>query len=166
MSINNLTSQQIIDEAARLAAMSQSFGTTINAVIQGMFSLGLRVKEAIDKSRWSINMAGQYVLITCKGSETRTFEVSEIPVDFANYLNAGNGLSEGISYSSVERWLLENGAYKNLYCEGKGISCHIFRYAKILSLKQMGWTDVQIQNYIGHRSISSTEGYLSNTLYY
>lgn len=131
-----------------------------------LFATGCREGEVVQLWRWSLSNVGIYTLITEKGNAVRTFEASDLPIDFRSWIA---NRPTGIAPTSVDRLrssFRQLVSYPNLTSGHKGISTHLFRYNYIRALKAAGATTPEIKAAMGLSSTTVINGYLENVVSY
>ncbi len=155
------------------------------AIMETLYSCGLRVSEVINLQMTQVHWEEQYVQVVGKGNKERLVPISpralkhielyvnhwrnhlEIEKDSRNlvFLNRrGQGLSRQSVFLIIKKAALMAGVKKN-------ISPHTFRHSFATHLVEAGADLRAVQDMLGHESITTTEiythldrGYLAETL--
>lgn len=155
------------------------------AIMETLYSCGLRVSEVINLQMTQVHWEEQYVQVVGKGNKERLVPISpralkhielyvnhwrnhlEIEKDSRNlvFLNRrGQGLSRQSVFLFIKKAALMAGVKKN-------ISPHTFRHSFATHLVEAGADLRAVQDMLGHESITTTEiythldrGYLAETL--
>lgn len=165
------------DEVERLLAaidLSLPEGRRDRAMLEVMYSCGLRVSEVCALERHHVNLGERYLRIVGKGAKTRLVPLSErAGAELALWLEERAGLEAGGADRDVvfishrrRRRLSRITVFHNLqlYARlagiGKRISPHTLRHSFATSLLAGGASLPAIQAMLGHESISTTEIYM------
>ncbi|MBN2812944.1 MAG: site-specific tyrosine recombinase XerD [Bacteroidales bacterium] len=165
-----------VDEIDRLIAaidLSQHEGHRNKAIIETLYSCGLRVSELIDLRLTNLHFAEGFIKVTGKGSKERLVPVSnkaihEIETYLSHYrcqlkpvkgaenivfLNRrGNKLTRNMIFTITKDLALKAGIRKS-------ISPHTFRHSFATHLVEGGADLRAVQEMLGHESILTTEIY-------
>jgi len=164
-----------IQEVERLleAPNSQSlFGQRDRAMLELLYSCGLRVSELINLSYHNINLKDEFIRIHGKGNKERLLPMGEIAIDhLTKYeLNSRpallkNGQSDSYFLSNRGRAMSRQNFFYIIkdYASKAGIhkplSPHSLRHAFATHLVQKGADLRSVQLMLGHSDISSTQLY-------
>jgi integrase/recombinase XerD len=152
---------------------SKSEGERNLAIIETMFSCGLRVSETVNLCISDIAFKDEYVKITGKGNKERLVPIGRVAIDALNnyiknirvhitpqtgnndivFLNKrGTKLSRVMVFYIIKDLASKAGIHKN-------ISPHTLRHSFATSLVEAGADLRAVQQMLGHESITTTEIY-------
>jgi len=148
------------------------FGQRDRAMLELLYSCGLRVSELINLSFHNINLKDEFVRVHGKGNKERMLPLGEIAIDYlAEYEKNSrptllkNGqcdsyfLSNRGSAMSRQNFFYIIKNYASLAEIDKPISPHSLRHAFATHLVQKGADLRSVQLMLGHSDISSTQLY-------
>ncbi len=148
------------------------FGQRDRAMLELLYSCGLRVSELINLSFHNINLKDEFVRVHGKGNKERMLPLGEIAIDYlAEYeknsrpMLLKNGqcdsyfLSNRGSAMSRQNFFYIIKNYASLAEIDKPISPHSLRHAFATHLVQKGADLRSVQLMLGHSDISSTQLY-------
>ena len=148
------------------------FGQRDRAMLELLYSCGLRVSELINLSFHNINLKDEFVRVHGKGNKERMLPLGEIAIDYlAEYEKNSrptllkNGqcdsyfLSNRGSAMSRQNFFYIIKNYTSLAEIDKPISPHSLRHAFATHLVQKGADLRSVQLMLGHSDISSTQLY-------
>ncbi len=148
------------------------FGQRDRAMLELLYSCGLRVSELINLSFHNINLKDEFVRVHGKGNKERMLPLGEIAIDYlAEYeknsrpMLLKNGqcdsyfLSNRGSAMSRQNFFYIIKNYASLAEIEKPISPHSLRHAFATHLVQKGADLRSVQLMLGHSDISSTQLY-------
>jgi integrase/recombinase XerD len=164
-----------VDEIDRIIAavdMSKNEGQRNRAMLETLYSCGLRVSELINLKISDLYFKEEFIRVTGKGDKQRLVPISpraireielymaernegRIKPGFEDYLflaRWGNNISR-IQVFQLIKSLAEAAGVK------KNISPHTFRHSFATHLLEGGANLIAIQNMLGHESITTTEIY-------
>jgi integrase/recombinase XerD len=164
-----------VDEIDRIIAavdMSKNEGQRNRAMLETLYSCGLRVSELINLKISDLYFKEEFIRVTGKGDKQRLVPISpraireielymvergegRIKPGFEDYLflaRWGNSISR-IQVFQLIKSLAEAAGVK------KNISPHTFRHSFATHLLEGGANLIAIQNMLGHESITTTEIY-------
>ena len=152
--------------------INSTFGQRDRAMIELLYSCGLRVTELINLSFHNINLKDEFVRIHGKGNKERMLPLGEIAIDYldgyekkARPILLKNGqcdsyfLSNRGSAMSRQNFFYIIKSYASLAGIDKPISPHSLRHAFATHLVQKGADLRSVQLMLGHSDISSTQLY-------
>ena len=152
--------------------INSTIGQRDRAMIELLYSCGLRVSELINLSFHNINLKDEFIRVHGKGNKERMLPLGEIAIDFlseyeknARPLLLKNGqcdsyfLSNRGSAMSRQNFFYIIKDYASLAGIGKPISPHSLRHAFATHLVQKGADLRSVQLMLGHSDISSTQLY-------
>jgi integrase/recombinase XerD len=148
------------------------FGQRDRAMLELLYSCGLRVSELINLDYHNINLNEEYIRIHGKGNKERILPMGEIAMDYLNtyeqkarpYLlksgqtdhyflsNRGSGMSRQNFFYIIKAYAAKAGIDKPL-------SPHTLRHAFATHLVQQGADLRSVQLMLGHSDISTTQIY-------
>lgn len=148
------------------------FGIRDRAMLELLYSCGLRVSELINLSYHNINLNEEYILIHGKGNKERVLPMGEVAIEhLLDYeKNARPFLTKN---SQTESYFLSNRGssmsrqnffyiikgYAELAGIEKNLSPHTLRHAFATHLVQSGADLRSVQLMLGHSDISTTQIY-------
>jgi len=162
-----------IDKMINCIDMSKDEGVRNKAILETMFSCGLRVSETVTLKISDISVNEEYVRVIGKGNKERLVPISQtalkaialytdnvrIHIDKKTgyhdvlFLNKrGTGLSRVMIFYIIKALAKEAGIQKT-------ISPHTFRHSFATSLVEAGADLRAVQQILGHESITTTEIY-------
>jgi len=168
------------DEVMRLIEqinVSDEAGLRDRALIELLFSSGLRVSELVGLNRDHINTKRREFMVRGKGQKDRPVFISEAAAQHVtNYLEARNDslVPLFISYSRNTQTADTSGDYKRLTARSvqriiskyarlagitKHVSPHTMRHSFATDLLMNGADIRSVQSMLGHSSISTTQVY-------
>lgn len=130
-----------------------------------LYHLGIRATEALMPSIWSFPSENTVVLQPHKGNNMRFFLRSDMPVDFLYSLEFPEFVEVVPSYSQLNYLFSIYMYYGKIFIGKKSSTLHLFRHNYVKKLKSSGLTDIEIQNKIGEKELSSAEQYIYSTYY-
>lgn len=161
-----------IDAIVQAVDVSIPEGVRNRAILETLYSCGLRVSELTGLKISQLNFEDQYVVVDGKGSKQRLVPISERCIQLIKYyltergavvikrgaedtlfLNRrGAGLSRVMIFNIVKKYAELAGISKN-------VSPHTFRHSFATHLLEGGANLRAIQAMLGHESITTTEIY-------
>ena len=164
-----------IEEVERLLntpSNSSLFGQRDRAMLELLYSCGLRVSELINLSYHNINLKEEFIRIHGKGNKERLLPMGEIAIDYlAKYeidcrpILLKNGQSDSYFLSNRGKAMSRQNFFYIIkgYASQAGIekplSPHSLRHAFATHLVQKGADLRSVQLMLGHSDISSTQLY-------
>lgn len=173
-SLPDTLSTQEIDNLIAAIDLSQPQGERNRAIVETLYSCGLRVSELVDLSLSDLFFEEGFIRVTGKGNKQRFVPISDDTVKYINgyrneirnhqkikpeakdtlFLNRrGAKLSRAMIFTIVKR-LAEQAGLKKI------ISPHTFRHSFATHLLENGADLRAIQQMLGHESITTTEIYV------
>ncbi len=152
---------------------SKPEGQRNRAIIETMFSCGLRVSETINLSFSDISYTDEFIRVLGKGNKERLVPVGSVALKYIDiyknqvrnfiqpkpgyndvvFLNKnGKGLSRVMVFYIIKHLAAQAGIQKN-------ISPHTLRHSFATSLVEAGADLRAVQQMLGHESITTTEIY-------
>ena len=151
---------------------SSLFGQRDRAMLELLYSCGLRVSELINLSYHNINLKEEFIRIHGKGNKERVLPMGEIAIDYlmkyetnARPVLLKNGQSDSYFLSnrgsamSRQNFFYIIKAYATQVGIDKPLSPHSLRHAFATHLVQKGADLRSVQLMLGHSDISSTQLY-------
>jgi len=148
------------------------FGQRDRAMLELLYSCGLRVSELINLSYHNINLKEEFIRIHGKGNKERVLPMGEVAIDYlmkyetnARPMLLKNGQSDSYFLSnrgsamSRQNFFYIIKAYANQVGIDKPLSPHSLRHAFATHLVQKGADLRSVQLMLGHSDISSTQLY-------
>ena len=164
-----------VQEVERLLEAPNSkslFGQRDRAMLELLYSCGLRVSELINLSYHNINLKDEFIRIHGKGNKERLLPMGEIAIDYLTKyeLNSRpallkNGQSDSYFLSNRGRAMSRQNFfyivkdYASKARIDKPLSPHSLRHAFATHLVQKGADLRSVQLMLGHSDISSTQLY-------
>ena len=164
------------DEIAQIISaidLSKPEGTRNKAIIETLYSCGLRVSELVNLKISDLHFNEGFVRVTGKGDKQRLVPIGEsairyitiykdevrnhlkIQPEFSDHLflnNRGKSISRNMIFMIVKRLAQEAGIKKK-------VSPHTFRHSFATHLMEGGADLRAVQEMLGHESITTTEIY-------
>jgi integrase/recombinase XerD len=151
---------------------SSSYGQRDRAMLELLYSCGLRVSELIGLSYHNLNLKEEFVRVNGKGNKERMLPLGEVAIDFLDQYeknsravllkngqcdsyflsNRGNAMSRQNFFYIIKGYAATAGI-------NKPISPHSLRHAFATHLVQQGADLRSVQLMLGHSDISSTQLY-------
>jgi len=163
---------QEVEKLLEAPSSSSLFGQRDRAMLELLYSCGLRVSELINLSYHNINLKEEFIRIHGKGNKERVLPMGEIAIDYlmkyetnARPMLLKNGQSDSYFLSnrgsamSRQNFFYINKAYANQVGIDKPLSPHSLRHAFATHLVQKGADLRSVQLMLGHSDISSTQLY-------
>ena len=163
---------QEVEKLLEAPSSSSLFGQRDRAMLELLYSCGLRVSELINLSYHNINLKEEYIRIHGKGNKERVLPMGEIAIDYLmkyetnarpvllkNGQNDSYFLSNRGSAMSRQNFFYIIKAYANQVGIDKPLSPHSLRHAFATHLVQKGADLRSVQLMLGHSDISSTQLY-------
>jgi site-specific recombinase XerD len=132
--------------------------------LQLMQAFGIRANESYELNRWEINFNSTCVLHASKESNTRYFNWNDLPANWKAYATEPGRMEKYVNYRRMQYHLENSISRYQAKVGGKDLVTHIFRYAFVKYLVWIDKTPAEIQSLIGHKSLSSTERYISQNV--
>lgn len=164
------------DEIEKMIAsidLSKPEGMRNKAILEVMYSCGLRVSETVNLKISSLYLDAEFIRVTGKGSKERLVPIGESAIkyikiykndvrvhiqpvkDYEDFLflnNRGKHLSRVMIFYIIKEAAVKAGITKN-------ISPHTFRHSFATHLVEGGASLRAVQQMLGHESITTTEIY-------
>ena len=163
---------QEVEKLLEAPSSSSLFGQRDRAMLELLYSCGLRVSELINLSYHNINLKEEFIRIHGKGNKERVLPMGEIAIDYlmkyetnARPMLLKNGQSDSYFLSNRGRAMSRQNffyiikAYANQVGIDKPLSPHSLRHAFATHLVQKGADLRSVQLMLGHSDISSTQLY-------
>ncbi len=163
---------QEVEKLLEAPSSSSLFGQRDRAMLELLYSCGLRVSELINLSYHNINLKEEFIRIHGKGNKERVLPMGEVAIDYlmkyetnARSMLLKNGQSDSYFLSnrgsamSRQNFFYIIKAYANLAGIDKPLSPHSLRHAFATHLVQKGADLRSVQLMLGHSDISSTQLY-------
>jgi integrase/recombinase XerD len=162
-----------IDLMISMIDLSKPEGVRNKAILETMFSCGLRVTETINLKISDISFTDQFVRVIGKGNKERLVPIGRVAIKAINFYtdnirnhiepksgshdilflnNRGTKLSRVMIFLLIKKLAMEAGIKKK-------ISPHTFRHSFATSLVEAGADLRAVQQMLGHESITTTEIY-------
>ena len=163
--MKKLTDNQINNICRRIVETSEKYDIFLHSVFETLFLTGLRAGEVVDFSRWSADSYGNLIVQTQKNSNPRTFEITDISPVFADVILTGNTQLINFNYKYLQRSFRRFADYPQLFVGNKQVSTHLFRHNKAKRLFVAGYTETEIQNYLGEKDLKNALAYINSDIY-
>ena len=163
---------QEVEKLLEAPSSSSLFGQRDRAMLELLYSCGLRVSELINLSYHNINLKEEFIRIHGKGNKERVLPMGEMAIDYlmkyetnARPMLLKNGQSDSYFLSnrgsamSRQNFFYIIKAYANQVRIDKPLSPHSLRHAFATHLVQKGADLRSVQLMLGHSDISSTQLY-------
>ena len=163
---------QEVEKLLEAPSSSSFFGQRDRAMLELLYSCGLRVSELINLSYHNINLKEEFIRIHGKGNKERVLPMGEVAIDYllkyetnARPVLLKNGQSDSYFLSnrgnamSRQNFFYIIKAYANQVGIDKPLSPHSLRHAFATHLVQKGADLRSVQLMLGHSDISSTQLY-------
>jgi len=163
---------QEVEKLLEAPSSSSLFGQRDRAMLELLYSCGLRVSELINLSYHNINLKEEFIRIHGKGNKERVLPMGEMAIDYlmkyetnARPILLKNGQSDSYFLSnrgsamSRQNFFYIIKAYANQVGIDKPLSPHSLRHAFATHLVQKGADLRSVQLMLGHSDISSTQLY-------
>lgn len=161
-----------VETIISLVDTSKPEGVRNRAILDTLYSCGLRVSEATDLKISNLSFADGYIKVEGKGSKERLVPISQRTIDEINeyleirkdlevdpkdcdilFINRlGTRLSRVMIFNIIKESVRRAGITKN-------VSPHTFRHSFATHLLQGGANLRAVQEMLGHESIATTEIY-------
>ncbi len=163
---------QEVEKLLEAPSSSSLFGQRDRAMLELLYSCGLRVSELINLSYHNINLKEEFIRIHGKGNKERVLPMGEMAIDYlmkyetnARPVLLKNGQSDSYFLSnrgnamSRQNFFYIVKSYANQVGIDKPLSPHSLRHAFATHLVQKGADLRSVQLMLGHSDISSTQLY-------
>ena len=163
---------QEVEKLLEAPSSSSLFGQRDRAMLELLYSCGLRVSELINLSYHNINLKEEFIRIHGKGNKERVLPMGEMAIDYLMQYETNvrpvllkNGQSDSYFLSNRGRAMSRQNffyiikAYANQVGIDKPLSPHSLRHAFATHLVQKGADLRSVQLMLGHSDISSTQLY-------
>jgi len=163
---------QEVEKLLEAPSISSLFGQRDRAMLELLYSCGLRVSELINLSYHNINLKEEFIRIHGKGNKERVLPMGEVAIDYlmkyetnARAMLLKNGQSDSYFLSnrgsamSRQNFFYIIKAYANQVGIDKPLSPHSLRHDFATHLVQKGADLRSVQLMLGHSDISSTQLY-------
>lgn len=169
-------SEKEMEELLNIPDLSSKFGIRNRAILELIYSSGLRISEIADCKMGQIDLNEKLIRIIGKGDKERIVPVSsKAKIAIRNYLNTRDQFSSRFSgdtffLSKSGKPLSSNeireilSRYLNLIARTKGYSPHSIRHSFATHLLARGADLRAVQEMLGHSNLSTTEIYTHLTL--
>ena len=169
----DVLSMEEVDKLIAAIDLSKNEGHRNRAIIETLFSCGLRVTELVELKISNIKFSDEYIIVTGKGDKQRLVPISPKAItDIKNWLIDRNKMSNINDHDRDILFLNRRGKkltrvmiftiikdLAKLAGINKNISPHTLRHSFATELINRGADLRAIQEMLGHESISTTEIY-------
>ena len=163
---------QEVEKLLEAPNSSSLFGQRDRAMLELLYSCGLRVSELINLSYHNINIKEEFIRIHGKGNKERILPMGEIAIEYLTTYESNsrpillkNGQSDSYFLSNRGKAMSRQNffyiikAYATQAGIDKPLSPHSLRHAFATHLVQKGADLRSVQLMLGHSDISSTQLY-------
>ena len=163
---------QEVEKLLEAPNSSSLFGQRDRAMLELLYSCGLRVSELINLSYHNINIKEEFIRIHGKGNKERILPMGEIAIEYLTSYESNsrpillkNGQSDSYFLSNRGKAMSRQNffyiikAYATQAGIDKPLSPHSLRHAFATHLVQKGADLRSVQLMLGHSDISSTQLY-------
>ena len=163
---------QEVEKLLEAPNISSLFGQRDRAMLELLYSCGLRVSELINLSYHNINIKEEFIRIYGKGNKERILPMGEIAIEYLTSYESNsrpillkNGQSDSYFLSNRGKAMSRQNffyiikAYATQAGIDKPLSPHSLRHAFATHLVQKGADLRSVQLMLGHSDISSTQLY-------
>ena len=163
---------QEVEKLLEAPNSSSLFGQRDRAMLELLYSCGLRVSELINLSYHNINIKEEFIRIHGKGNKERILPMGEIAIEYLTTYESNsrpillkNGQSDSYFLSNRGKAMSRQNffyiikAYATQADIDKPLSPHSLRHAFATHLVQKGADLRSVQLMLGHSDISSTQLY-------
>ena len=163
---------QEVEKLLEAPNCSSLFGQRDRAMLELLYSCGLRVSELINLSYHNINIKEEFIRIHGKGNKERILPMGEIAIEYLTAYESNsrpillkNGQSDSYFLSNRGKAMSRQNffyiikAYATQADIDKPLSPHSLRHAFATHLVQKGADLRSVQLMLGHSDISSTQLY-------
>ena len=171
--IPEILSIKEIDKMISSIDLSKSNGQRNKAILELLYSCGLRVTELINLKISNINFTDNYIKIIGKGNKERLTPINHKALDCLNLYLRNDRYNQKLNNKSKDIVFINNRGNKltrvmifiiikklaNKCCINKNISPHTFRHSFATHLIKGGADLRAVQEMLGHESITTTEIY-------
>ena len=171
--IPEILSIKEIDKMISSIDLSKSNGQRNKAILELLYSCGLRVTELINLKISNINFTDNYIKIIGKGNKERLTPINNKALDCLNLYLRNDRYNQKLNNKSKDIVFINNRGNKltrvmifiiikklaNKCCINKNISPHTFRHSFATHLIKGGADLRAVQEMLGHESITTTEIY-------
>jgi len=160
-----LTNKEIDKICKKVLQTSERNDIFLHSLFDTLYKTGLRVGEIIDFSRWAV-IDKKYIQVqTLKGSNPRTFKSSELNQIYVDLIRYNTIYLAQFNYKNLSRAFNRFAPYSHLLIGNKQVSTHLFRYNKAKQLKAKGYSDIEIQIYLGEKDLKNALVYINSKIY-
>ncbi|MBO7569072.1 MAG: tyrosine recombinase XerD [Bacteroidaceae bacterium] len=169
----DVLSVEEIDAIESVIDLSQAEGQRNKAIIETLFSCGLRVSELVNLKLSNLFLEDQFIKVEGKGSKQRLVPISEkaihelrlyfidrnilpIPIEYQDYVFVSHRRKKPLTRVMV--FLMIKDLVEKAGIQ-KTVSPHTFRHSFATSLLEGGANLRAIQAMLGHESIATTQIY-------
>lgn len=132
---------------------------TDKAVIELMYLYGLRISEVLSIKSTDVSTIGHIKIRSKKGSNFRVITSLYFPSYWSLEFRLSLPLSDYYSRFYFYRLFKKMGYYQKLSGHNNFSVTHYFRHRLVTDLKSQGFSLQDIKDFLGHKSIKSTEYY-------
>ncbi|NOZ36007.1 MAG: site-specific integrase [Chlorobi bacterium] len=137
----------------------------LHSLFDTLYKTGLRVGEVTDWSQWTIVSKKYLQVQTLKGSNPRTFKNKKLNQIYVDLIRYNTTYLAQFNYKNLSRAFNRFAPYSQLLIGNKQVSTHLFRHNKAKKLKAKGYTDIEIQTYLGEKDLKNALVYINSKIY-
>lgn len=160
-----LTPNQINKICRHVVETSEHYDIFLHSLFETLFLTGLRAGEVLDFSRWTVTPEGNLTVQTQKNSSPRIFKPEELSSVFADVILTNNIQLIRFNYKYIQRLFNRFSTYPQIFVGNKQVSTHLFRHNKAKRMLVEGYTDIQIQSYLGEKDLKNALNYINSDVY-
>ena len=160
-----LTPKEINKICKQVVNTSELNDIFLHSLFDSLYKIGLRVGEIIDFSRWTIIDKKYLQVKTLKGSNPRTFKNNKLNPIFVDLIRYNTTYLANFNYKNLSRAFNRFAPYSQLLIGNKQVSTHLFRHNKAKQLKSKGYSDIEIQTYLGEKDLKNALVYINSKIY-
>ena len=134
------------------------------SLFDSLYKTGLRVGEIIDFSRWAVIDKKYLQVQTLKGSNPRSFKSSDLNQIYVDLIRHDTTYLANFNYKNLSRAFNRFAPYSQLLIGNKQVSTHLFRHNKAKKLKRKGYSDIEIQTYLGEKDLKNALVYINSKI--
>ena len=160
-----LTPKEIHQICKQVVNTSELNDIFLHSLFDTLYKTGLRVSEVTDWSRWTIISKKYLQVQTLKGSNPRTFKNNKLNPIFVDLIRYNTTYLANFNYKNLSRAFNRFAPYSHLLIGNKQVSTHLFRHNKAKQLKSKGYSDIEIQTYLGEKDLKNALVYINSKIY-
>lgn len=141
------------------------YNIKLDVLLQTLYNTGLRLNEVYELNRWS-RVSDTIMRVNLeKGNGTRDILTDYLPTDFV-WMVDNKDTARWLYTVRQVRYLTKcNSPYKRVTAGRKEVVAHLYRYRMAKYLTIMGYTATQVKEYLHHKSLNVTLGYINGDIH-